>query len=282
MIANLFVKDIDAKSEKFMKKQIKKASKKGKKVESMDVDAVAPDVPAVVEEVVEKKVVDEVAADAPSSTANRVLENKKTIFVGNVDLSMTKNCEPLKELFAQYGEIHSLRFRSIPRSRLLKRADAVKHKQFSDKRKTCNAYIIYTEIESAEKALQLNGHEFMGHMLRVDKALLRKNDSGVFVGNLTPTVEEMDLHQHFKDCGEIDYIRVVRDRQMNLGKGIAYVVFKESSSIRLALRLNNSTLHDRKLRIKKIEKQPKLKSREVTGKDVAKRLKKLKAPKINK
>ena len=280
MIADLFVKDIDAKSEKFMKKQIKKAKKEQIKQNEIVEEQEIPD------EIDAEQMnmdIDEIITDPKAETeqetkpkVDKVLENKKTVFVGNVDLAMTKNNEPLKELFSQHGEIQSLRFRSIPRKRLLKRADAMKHKQFNENRKTCNAYIIFTTVESADSALMLNGHEFLGHVLRVDRAMQRKQDNGVFVGNLTPTVEEMDLHLHFKDCGDIDYIRCIRDRQMNLGKGIAYVVFKEASAIRLALRLNGTSLQERKLRVTKIENQPKSRSKEITGKDVAKRLKKLK------
>ena len=271
MLADLFVKDVemDIKTEKFMKKQFKKAEKEAMKVKED---------PQVIEKVEEPMQVDTEGSDLKMESAvkkpNKIEENKKTVFVGNVALSMTKDNSKLKQFFGKCGEIESIRFRSIPRKRLLKRADALKHKQFNDDRKTCNAYIIFVQLESVALALQLNGEEFEGHMLRVDNALQRKQDSGVFVGNLPAEIEEIDLHQHFKDCGEIDYVRCVRDRQMNLGKGIAYVVYKDVTSIRLALRLDNSLLKNRKIRVKKIENNPS--KRRIEAKDVAKRLKKLK------
>jgi RNA recognition motif-containing protein len=39
-------------------------------------------------------------------------------------------------------------------------------------------------------------------------------------------VSDDDVRALFASCGDIDYVRVVRDRDTRKGKGIAYVAFK--------------------------------------------------------
>ena len=39
-------------------------------------------------------------------------------------------------------------------------------------------------------------------------------------------VEEEPLRNHFEDCGEIENVRLIRDRKTQLGKGFGYVLFK--------------------------------------------------------
>lgn len=41
-------------------------------------------------------------------------------------------------------------------------------------------------------------------------------------------VSEEDLRQHFTDCGDIEDIRLVRDKATGIGKGFGYVRFKVS------------------------------------------------------
>ena len=39
-------------------------------------------------------------------------------------------------------------------------------------------------------------------------------------------IEEENIRIHFEDCGEIENVRVIRDRKTNLGKGFCYILFK--------------------------------------------------------
>ena len=48
----------------------------------------------------------------------------------------------------------------------------------------------------------------------------------VFVGNLPFDVQDEDLYTHFARCGDIEFVRVVRDKKTNIGKGFGYVQFK--------------------------------------------------------
>ena len=46
------------------------------------------------------------------------------------------------------------------------------------------------------------------------------------MGNLAFDVQDEDVYQHFAPCGEIEFVRIVRDKRTNIGKGFGYVQFK--------------------------------------------------------
>ena len=48
----------------------------------------------------------------------------------------------------------------------------------------------------------------------------------MFVGNLPFDVQDEDLYRYFLRCGDIEFVRVVRDKKTNIGKGFGYVQFK--------------------------------------------------------
>ena len=40
--------------------------------------------------------------------------------------------------------------------------------------------------------------------------------------------EEEKVREHFEDCGEIENVRLIKDRKTQLGKGFGYVLFEVS------------------------------------------------------
>ncbi|XP_076463627.1 RNA-binding protein 34-like isoform X2 [Babylonia areolata] len=178
---------------------------------------------------------------------------KRTIFIGNVPLRTNK--KKLTRLFKQFGEIESVRFRCAPvGDPTMKKRVAVITKEFHEKRHNISAYICFKEEEAAKEAVTLNGHLIDDFHLRVDLAkpeLKNLNKRSVFVGNLPFAIEEESIREHFQDCGEIENVRVVRDRKTNLGKGFCYILFKSADSVSLALQLKNSELQKRQLRVQR-------------------------------
>lgn len=73
----------------------------------------------------------------------------------------------------------------------------------------------------------------------------------MFVGNLPFTVKDESLWSIFAICGEVTSVRCVRDQATSIGKGFAYVEFRDRSSVSLALELNGSEHIGRKLRVTK-------------------------------
>jgi len=177
---------------------------------------------------------------------------ERTLFVGNVALTVTK--KTLRKIFNKFGELDSLRFRSfIGVDAKTPRKVALIKKTFHAECKSMNAYIVYKDKDSVGKALQCNGTVLEGLHLRVDRATTdkktHKTKQSVFVGNLPFNVTDEALHGHFAKCGDIESVRVIRDKQSGMGKGFGYVTFKNADAIVFGLKLNSSNLDGRPIRV---------------------------------
>ncbi|KAL4927889.1 rRNA-processing protein NOP12 [Aspergillus undulatus] len=196
-------------------------------------------------------------------------------------------------------KIDSIRFRSTAFSsggKIPKRAAFAKQEIHDDTTPSTNAYVIYSTSQAAKKApAALNGTTVLDRHLRVDNvAHPSKVDHKrcIFVGNLdfidneTGTedgekkkknrppadVEEglwRTFNAHTKGSksgpagrGNVESVRVVRDRSTRVGKGFAYVQFYDQNCVEEALLLNDKRfppMLPRKLRVvraKKVAKKP--------------------------
>ncbi|NXV09858.1 RBM34 protein, partial [Cettia cetti] len=186
--------------------------------------------------------------------------DRRTVFVGNLPVSCT--IQVLKSLFKKYGQIQSIRFRSLipAEDTVSKKVAAIKRKVHPNA-KFINAYVVFKEEGDAQKALQENGTEIAsGFHIRVDtasKTSLHDNKRSVFLGNLSYDIRDDAVREHFHVCGDILGVRVVRDRRTGLGKGFGYVLFENTDAVHLALKLNNSVLMGRKIRVQRVVDQRK-------------------------
>ncbi|OMJ27687.1 Nucleolar protein 12 [Smittium culicis] len=187
-------------------------------------------------------------------TAEKEEQLPNTIFVGNVPIDTLKNkafSEPLPKKVA-----YAL-------------------KKFNAQKDSCNAYVVFEKKEDAESSKELNGTEFKSFHLRVDSASIRSKNTGssainsgapshknaVFVGNLNFAIKDETLRSHFANSGEIDSVRIIRDPRTGFGKGFGYVNFVDESYVSLALKLNDSELEGRKIRVVKCSSDPKKKNK---------------------
>ncbi|XP_066034902.1 RNA-binding protein 34 [Chamaea fasciata] len=181
--------------------------------------------------------------------------DRRTVFVGNLPVSCTG--QVLKSLFKKYGQIQSIRFRSLipAEDTVSKKVAAIKHKVHPNA-KFINAYVVFKEESDAQKALKENGTEIAsGFHIRVDtasKTSSHDNKRSVFLGNLPYDIRDDAVREHFHVCGDIVGVRVVRDRSTGLGKGFGYVLFENTDAVHLALKLNNSVLMGRKIRVQRV------------------------------
>ncbi|KAK9072870.1 hypothetical protein SSX86_009305 [Deinandra increscens subsp. villosa] len=188
----------------------------------------------------------------------------RTVFVGNLPLKVKKKA--LLREFNQFGEIESVRIRSIP---LLDdktpRKGAIIKKKINDAVDRVNAYIVFKTEDSAQASLSHNMAVVAGNHIHVDRACPpRKKLKGentslydskrtVFIGNLPFDVKDEELYQLFtsfnnlKDC--IEAIRVVRDPGTSMGKGIAYVLFTTREAANTVVRKHKLKIRDRELRV---------------------------------
>ena len=163
----------------------------------------------------------------------------RTVFVGNLPISLPK--KRLKQLFKKYGTVESIRFRSVTvgEGDLPPRVARKTHKQIGGK--SLNAYVVFSSEEEAEKSLALNGTEIEDRHLRVDIAHRTKEHEhrrSVFVGNLPFSADEESLRTVFKDCGDVEAVRIIRDTKTGVGKGFGFVLFAERSGVVFALKQN--------------------------------------------
>ncbi|XP_078290333.1 RNA-binding protein 34 isoform X2 [Panthera onca] len=169
------------------------------------------------------------------------LKNERTVFVGNLPVTCNKK---------------------IPaEGTLSKKLAAIKRKIHPDQ-KNINAYVVFKDESAATKALKRNGAQFAdGFRVRVDLAseTSSRDKRSVFVGNLPYKVEESAIEEHFLDCGSIVAVRIVRDPATGVGRGFGYVLFENTDAVHLALKLNNSELMGRKLRVMRSVNKEKLK-----------------------
>lgn len=185
----------------------------------------------------------------------------KTVFAGNLPLTITK--KQLNKLFSTCGEVESFRIRgAIPANPARGKKYAILKKAYHAKCKSINAYICFVDKESADKACQLmNGKEIDGQHIRVNSSIIDKkvhdHKRSVFVGNLPFAISEEHVRNHFLDCGKISNIRLVRDWKTGIGKGFGYVMFEDVDSADLAVKLDNSKMNNRKIRVFPSEAEPK-------------------------
>ncbi|XP_067287071.1 RNA-binding protein 34 isoform X2 [Pseudorasbora parva] len=170
------------------------------------------------------------------SSAEERIRMKRTVFVGNLPASCTK--KNILSLFKQTGAIESVRFRSVVRE---------------------------DPTMSRKLAAIQNGQEIQtGFHIRVDRVSQHSGHDhkrSIFVGNLPYDLSEHPLREHFQECGNVEAVRLVRDRDSGMGKGFGYVLFESPDSVMLALRLNGSTLLERKIRVKRSMKKEKEKEK---------------------
>ncbi|GMJ06032.1 hypothetical protein like AT5G46840 [Hibiscus trionum] len=188
----------------------------------------------------------------------------RTVFVGNLPIKVKKKV--LMKEFSKFGEIESVRIRSVPLSDTKKpRKGAIMLKQINEKADSVHAYIVFKTEQSAEASLSHNMAVIAGNHIRVDRACpprkklkaesapLYDNKRTVFVGNLPFDVKDEEIYQLF--CGinnlesNIEAVRVIRDPQFGVGKGIAYVLFKTREAANLVVRKRSLKLRDRELRL---------------------------------
>ncbi|KAL9103280.1 MAG: hypothetical protein Q9163_001658 [Psora crenata] len=165
--------------------------------------------------------------------------------------------------------IDSIRFRSTPFSdgRLPKKAAYAKKELMDSTAKSTNAYVVYTtQMAASEAVKKLNGTMVLDRHLRVDSvANPAKQDHRrcVFVGNLgfvddesviteadgigskksprkakKPADYEEGLWRTFGQAGNVESVRLVRDRTTRVGKGFAYVQFADANGVEKALLYN--------------------------------------------
>ncbi|CAD1472645.1 unnamed protein product [Heterotrigona itama] len=191
-------------------------------------------------------------------------KDKRTIFVNNLPKNITK--KKVEKLFKKFGKIDTVRLRGkIPKSLNIPKRTAAITNDLHSKLKSIYAFVKFESEESVKKALSVNGEIFEGNYLQVRASHKSDNDydpkKAVFIGNLHFNIDINTIRKHFKQCGEIESVRIVQDKDSRVGKGFGYVNFKSKDAVALALELNGTTILNREVRVKPYIDQNKNKER---------------------
>ncbi|XP_003742654.1 RNA-binding protein 34 [Galendromus occidentalis] len=180
----------------------------------------------------------------------------QTIFVKNLPPKSQR--KHVKRLFEKCGDILFVRFaNAIPAKAGIPVEAAIKKRSLIKEGTTISAFVVFKDASSVQTAIDLNGIEYEGHHLRVDRreASNIPQKRSVFCGNIPFDTTDDALWDFFEEAGAIDYVRVVRDNETGIGKGIAFVVFKDASSAALALEFSSKEFQGRAIRVSAIEKR---------------------------
>lgn len=224
----------------------------------MEIEELFSREPIKLTEVVQTTEVEKPFIDNTKDQAFNADRALRTVFVGNVPVNANKNS--LVKIFRPFGKIEKVWIRSVPveqESRMPTKAKVITKSLISTV-KSKSLYVLFAEKESVGKMTSgLNGTLFEGRHLHVTAAshIDRDFKSTLFVGNVPFDVDEEDLRAHFAQCGDIDYVRVVRDRLTWKSQGFAYVKYKTLESANEGIKLDGKEFQTRALRVYKARKR---------------------------
>jgi len=117
------------------------------------------------------------SSSSSSLSSEKEKNDSRTIFVGNIPL--TADVKSLKRLFKEFGEIETVRLRSVPiagtaiddhgNQDLVKKVCSNSRK-FGDQKGSFNAYVVFKTAEAATASLSCNNHVLEKRHLRVDRS----------------------------------------------------------------------------------------------------------------
>ena len=129
------------------------------------------------------------------------------------------------------------------------------------------AIIQFKDVKSIEPALWLNNSQLGSSTIVVEEVKYQEKDmdcvvtpdsnnndydeDSVYVGNMKALTSEVDLANHFFNAGDISRLTILKDKITGYRRPAAYIQFKDSNSVRVALGLNGSYLNGNVLVVKK-------------------------------
>ena len=174
---------------------------------------------------------------------------------------MESSQKDIKKYFQKFGEIDSVYLRSIPVDSEVKLNVRAKilSKKYAEGVKSANAFVVYKKIESIEKALENKTDLILNDRhLRISKSNHKDIDfkTTLFVGNIPYITDEEEVRDHFSPHGQVDSVRIIRDKVTHKTKGFCYVKFSLKEGLVSALK-SKDKFKNNELRLSKAKKHVK-------------------------
>ncbi|XP_054262322.1 uncharacterized protein LOC128986165 [Macrosteles quadrilineatus] len=210
---------------------------------------------------------DEIKKDKPRIKINPLFDTSKrnnvnttltesstyTVFVGNLPPEITVN--QVKKIFKKFSNtISKIKIRTEERQNQKLCTSSTKIDRVNDQSK--HATVKFNSLDSYNTALNMTGKLYNGHHLRITGAkgeTTSDPEKSIFVGNLAVGICDDDLWKTFEKCGEIDSVRVIRDK-LNKKGTFGFVNFKSADSVAEALKLDGTLVLEREIRVNQINK----------------------------
>lgn len=186
---------------------------------------------------------------------------KRTVFVGNVPLSISKKNQLLRILGIDSSLVESIIFRSKPLDEKFannKRLGCIA-KKYTDAKDNHNAYVVLHREEDVSTLLKKNSITYEGYVLRINRATEVKTFDGkrsICIKNLCKTLNEKDLYEMFKEVDVIKGIRILRDTITSRSAGVAFILFENRNSVKKAISdFNGKEIKGRAIVVEKVKKE---------------------------
>lgn len=236
-------------------KAARKAARKAAKQAAKSAAKRSAETPAAEEPVAKKQKVEatpEVVSEAPvvqKPSPIASADGNPKVFCGN--LSYDINDDIVKEFFADCGELTDIYWLT----------DKETGKFFG------SGFLTFDSPAAAAKACLKEGQDLCGRPVKINPAKPRAQKSGggsraprglserpdgcktCFMGNLSFNIDEDQMREFAKACGEVTSIRWLTDRESGEFKGCGFIDFATSDGVDEFVKLNGTDLLGRGIRI---------------------------------
>jgi RNA recognition motif-containing protein len=81
------------------------------------------------------------------------------------------------------------------------------------------------------------------------------SNNKIYVGNLSYNTDDNSLREEFSDCGDIEELNLITDRETGRSKGFAFITFATEDAVTAAIEKNGKDVDGRNIRVNKAEER---------------------------
>jgi RNA recognition motif-containing protein len=181
--------------------------------------------------------------DASLSVSQNLDREQRTVFIGNIAITTDKKL--IIKPFKKVGTIE----------KMWMGASTVESKStVKSLTTTKNCYIMFSKKAEATRATEeLNNLVIDSRHINVTMAnnIEKDYNTTVFVANLSENADEEEIRSFFEDCGVIEFVRVVRDKQTFKCMGFCYIKFNNKIGLLNALQNKGKLFNGLALKVSK-------------------------------
>lgn len=114
-----------------------------------------------------------------------------------------------------------------------------------------SAFVSFADEDGVTAALALDGCDFKENTIAVKKALPPATDTclKVYVGGLPYEADENTLRKDFSECGKIEKLRMLKDKESGSFRGVVFISYAEEAGVTAALEYDNTEYGGRTIKV---------------------------------